>query len=1036
MKRKLLEAFRNPGSQYRGAPFWAWNGKLEPEELRRQIRLMHHMGLGGFFMHSRVGLDTVYLSAEWFECVSACIDEAEKLDMQAWLYDEDRWPSGAAGGLVTKDPKHRMRSLVMDTFRQPRDFKWSTSVLAAFTAEVDGDHAKNVSRLPRGKRPPRAMAGRVILAFRVKLNDCSSWYNNYTYLDTMSHEAVQAFIRTTHETYRKRIGEHLGKRVPGIFTDEPNYGDGAPWTDKLPAVFRKRYGYNILDRLPELLFIVDGQAISQARHNYHDCITHLFVDAFARQLGEWCERNGMLHTGHVLQEGDLIGQTTVVGTAMRFYEYMHSPGMDILTEHWREYDTAKQVSSVARQFGRKWRLTETYGCTGWDFPFVGHKAIGDWQLALGINLRCPHLSWYTMEGQAKRDYPAAIFYQSPWWGLYPKVEDYFARVHAVMTRGKEVRDLLVIHPIESVWALGRRGRLYNDPSTMECNSVFRAFRDSLLKENIDFDYGDEDMLARHGKCRKVKGEPALHLGQATYKAVVVPQMLTIRGTTLALLKRFQAAGGRVVFAGKPPAHVDAVPNPAAKEFAKPCAKAPVQGKRLADSVADVARRVSITSPDGREIAPALYLLREDRDAFYLFVCNSGHTSSQLSGALTDDSMARDRKAAFPDVRIEGLGECVGRPVELDPDTGEIFDASARRLKNKWSISTTLPPIGSRLFMFPKKRSRTSWPGRERLKTVRSTGLGTGPWPIGLSENNVLVLDRPRHKIGAARWRKPDDILRVDFAVRDALGIPRRGGQMVQPWARIRPETTRSTTVRLAYTFEVKDVPSGDLLLALERPGTFRAEVNGTSISMDAECGWWCDRSLRTLRIDPSLIRSGANELFLTCDYREDHPGLEIVYLLGTFGVKVKGADVVMTRCPETLRTGDWVKQGLPFYAGSVAYRKTIRPKLRKGERLFVTVPEYRGTAARIMVNGTEAGIIAWEPNEVDITDLLDDSPADLRIEIISHRRNSHGPLHLTVKWPHWTGPDSFTSTGKMWTDNYQLVPCGLMAEPRLEMRKT
>ena len=97
MNKQLARTFKSPGSEFRGAPFWAWNGKLEPEELRRQVRVMHRMGLGGFFMHSRVGLDTAYLSDEWFECVDACIDEAEKLDMQAWLYDEDRWPSGAAG---------------------------------------------------------------------------------------------------------------------------------------------------------------------------------------------------------------------------------------------------------------------------------------------------------------------------------------------------------------------------------------------------------------------------------------------------------------------------------------------------------------------------------------------------------------------------------------------------------------------------------------------------------------------------------------------------------------------------------------------------------------------------------------------------------------------------------------------------------------------------------------------------------------------------------------------------------------------------
>ena len=65
-------------------PFWSWNDKLEPEELRRQIRVMKELGMNGFFMHARCGLVTDYLSDEWFECVGACIDEAKKLGMEAW----------------------------------------------------------------------------------------------------------------------------------------------------------------------------------------------------------------------------------------------------------------------------------------------------------------------------------------------------------------------------------------------------------------------------------------------------------------------------------------------------------------------------------------------------------------------------------------------------------------------------------------------------------------------------------------------------------------------------------------------------------------------------------------------------------------------------------------------------------------------------------------------------------------------------------------------------------------------------------------
>ena len=93
---------------------------------------------------------------------------------------------------------------------------------------------------------------------------------------------------------------------------------------------------------------------------------------------------------------------------------------------------------MAHQFGRRTRLSETYGCTGWDFPFFGHKALGDWQTALGINLRCQHLAWYSMEAEAKRDYPASISYQSPWFDQYVQVENYFARIDAALSEGESM----------------------------------------------------------------------------------------------------------------------------------------------------------------------------------------------------------------------------------------------------------------------------------------------------------------------------------------------------------------------------------------------------------------------------------------------------------------------------------------------------------------------------------------------------------------------------------------------------------------------
>ncbi|MBN1865775.1 hypothetical protein JW916_00650 [Candidatus Sumerlaeota bacterium] len=1056
MIEELKKKFEKPGAEFRGKPFWSWNGRLEEAELRRQIRAMRRMGLGGFFMHSRVGLETSYLSPEWFDLVRACIDEARRLGMEPWLYDEDRWSSGTAGGKVTRDMRFRARTLAMVESRDSSGFSWNRDVLAAFVAQVEGSRARNLRPVARGKRPASLAPGESLLSFGVCVEECSSWYNGHTYLDTLNPKAVREFVRLTHEAYRRELSDSEWRALPGIFTDEPNYGRlmekrkrvswirgeadarTVPWTAALPATFRRRYGYDLLARVPDLFFDLDDPRGLETRYHYYDCITHLFVDAFARQIGEWCSRNGIASTGHLLGEEPLSLQTWVVGSAMRFYEHMQLPGIDLLTEHEYEFATAKQVSSVARQFGRKWRLTETYGITGWDFPFLGQKAMGDWQVAMGINLRCQHLAFYTMLGEAKRDYPPSIFEQSPWWELYPTVEDYFARVLAAMTRGREVRDLLVIHPIESAWLRVNRDFTRFSPENREFDALFADAYGALLAENIDFDFGEEEILSRRGRIARDKGEVRLRVGRATYRAVVVPPMQTIRRTTLDLLRRFREAGGKVVFAGDPAPRIDAMPSDEVATFARRCVRAPRRGKRLARAVEAECRRVSIADPLGREIAPALHLLREDRDASYLFVCNSGYRPDRPIPKPLNTTMMRDRRAAFPDVRIRGFEGCRGRPLELDPATGAIHSAEAAQIGGEWEIRTSLPALGSRLFAIPKRGEGKRFSAKPRLCVVREEAISSPKaWEYSLSEPNCLVLDRPRLRIAdEEQWRDPEEILRVDRAVRSALGIAPRGGIMVQPWARPKNPHPPSKTIELLYEFDVESAVSGDFALGIERPDLYEVRLNGHQVDPATDTGWWVDRSLRRIPLDPAQLRTGVNRLTLGTRYSENHPGLEIVYLLGRFGTRVVGTRCAIAAPPQTLRPGDWCGQGLAFYGGSVAYRRRLRIASRRDERIYVRVPEYRGAAFRVSVDGRIAGTVGWEPNEVEITDLVGNrGEIDLTIEIFGHRRNSHGPLHHAEREPYWVGPTQFTTKGNSWSDEYQLVACGMMKPPVLVFKR-
>ncbi len=233
------------------------------------------------------------------------------------------------------------------------------------------------------------------------------------------------------------------------------------------------------------------------------------------------------------------------------------------------------------------------------------------------------------------------------------------------------------------------------------------------------------------------------------------------------------------------------------------------------------------------------------------------------------------------------------------------------------------------------------------------------------------------------------------------------------------------------------MPAGPLYLCVEQPSRWEAKLNGWPLAMENDCGWWVDASLRRIPVDPAPLRPGGNELAFRGDYGEDHPGLEIVYLLGRFGTAVDGTTGRITGEPRTLSIGDWVQQGLAFYAGSVTYCRRVTISRGPGERIFLQCPRYKGVAVRVLVDGRQAGVIGWEPNEVDITECLPEGEqgADIAIEVVGHRRNSHGPLHNALKWPNKTGPKEFVTSGADWSDALQLVPCGLMEQPVIVARK-
>lgn len=1022
------DAFQNPDNSFRGKPFWSWNGKLRKEELLRQIEVLEEMGFGGFFMHSRTGLATEYLGEEWFDLINVCADEAEKRNLEAWLYDEDRWPSGSAGGKATEDPRYQMKYLLMEIM-DAAEFKWEERFIAAFSCTLEGINYSALKRLDKESSAPGE--GRTVLAFSVKPMDSSSFYNGNTYLDTMNAEATQHFIEITHDAYKKHCGDRIGTSIKGIFTDEPHRGmvmchkvdQGGlsaserctPWTPALPAAFQKEYGYDLLDHLPTLFLRPEGQRIVRVKWEYMELIQKLFLENFAKPIQKWCRENQMILTGHALHEDTLGAQAVPCGSMMRFYEYMDYPGVDVLTEGNKNYWIIKQLSSVARQLDKKWLLSELYGCTGWQFNFASHKAVGDWQSLLGINLRCHHLSWYTMEGEAKRDFPASIFYQSAWYPEYKEVETYFSRVQAFMSRGEPECNILVLNPVESAWAQIYTGWATwlsaTAPEVVALDQKYQQLLLWLLSAQMDFDIGDEDMLARHGKIEK-ESTPRLTIGKGKYGLVIVSGMETIRDTTLALLEQFQAAGGSILFADLPPAYVNADASQRAIDLASAALRAPFEREPILEICKKSAgQSVALHHDSDPDICTRIFCQsRTDEDLRFIMALNT------------------DRAQAVEGVQMSVPGK--GVVEKWDAMTGKRTRIPADFSGGMLRFSLDFPAGGEKILLIRPDRD-PGVPLEKTYKELKRTAF-EGACPYELSEPNVCVLDRASCSIDGKAFGTPMEILKVDQYVRDHFGLARRGGEMVQPWFTGMKDRVIQGRVTLRYDFEAEIIPE-TLYLVLEQPDVFQVLINGTELSVKEDVGWWVDTCLRKITLPVNLLKKGENLIEVTVDFHEEI-NLEALYLLGNFGVKLDRIRRILTDLPDTLAFSDVTEQGLPFYSGAIDYLLTrAQPADEPVGDAFISLPSFEGACAKLC-QGKEDDLIAWAPYEAPL-ETEQGGDQKIRLRVLLTRRNTFGPLHQTTLKTAAYGPGNWVTTGTGFTEHYNLYPAGLLQAPELIVRE-
>ncbi|HEX3016945.1 MAG TPA: glycosyl hydrolase [Caproicibacter sp.] len=1020
-----MSLFKNPTREYRAAPFWAWNGKLDRDDLLDQIDQLGQMGFGGFHMHVRTGLSIRYLGKEYMSLIHDCVQRAKEKNMFAWLYDEDRWPSGAAGGLVTADPQYRARYLL-------------------FTPVPYGQETKNKVRFDNSTAGAvRTGNGKLLACYDIMLdeNGClqaykrigendkadgtkwyayqetpleSPWFNNQTYVNTLDKKAIQRFVEITHESYKKELKEYFGSTVPAIFTDEPQFSlkttlRGAfdtndvilPWTDDLPQTFEETYQENLISNLPQLVWELANGQISVIRYHYHDHIAERFASAFADTCGDWCRKNGIMLTGHLMNEPTLASQTEALGEAMRSYRSFDLPGIDMLCCGF-EYATVKQAQSASHQFGREGLLSELYGVSGWDFDFRGHKLHGDWQAALGVTVRVPHLSWVSMAGEAKRDYPASINYQSPWYGEYSYIEDHFARVNTAMTRGKPIVRVGVIHPIESYWL--HYGPY--DETCLVCQEMeenFKNLTEWMLFGCVDFDFISESLLPT--QCET--GTAPIRVGKMAYDIVIVPGCETLRASTLKILNEFLSSGGKLIFMGKAPTLVDALPNREAEKLFEKSEHIPFTRSALLKAV-ESARELEIRNTNGFYTDNLVYQLRQDHDDRWLFVA---HAKKPYNKDIAKEQRIR--------IRLKGSWQ----PVLYDTVNGKTESVPYKADENSTVIEYTVYDYDSLLFHL-RPSGATQLPERKKAEMQQEKIVLPYQVPVTLSEPNALLLDMAEYALDGGAYQPEEEILILDNQCRELMGWPSRKGAFAQPW--VLEKETVTHRVSLRFTIH-SDLEIDGAQLAIEDAESLSVRLNGSDVSITVS-GWYIDKAIKTIPLPK--IKQGENILEVCIPFGRS-TNIEWCYLLGNFGVQVCGRIKRLTPAVKVLAFGDIVHQGLPFYGGNLTYHLSFRSK--KGKGLF-SIPHYRGSLLKVSLDGRDIGRVVLPPYRIEAE--LSAGTHELSVMLFGNRYNSCGQLHLADSACTWLGPDSYRSEGDAWSYEYYFKPTGILSQPTALLENT
>ncbi len=982
-------AFEEPKSIYRGLDLWMVNGKLECDEVARQVREFKDKGLYSVIFRTYDGIISDYPGPDFKKALQTAIDTAKECGIKIMLQ---------AGYMPAAVPN------------LPREY-----ALRRIKVFKEGEDIE----------------GRKIL----------SWSNGFiftkdvcpTALNMLDGKAAEYYITNFYEELWKDFSCEYGKTIEGLWVDEPRFENTyLLWEENMEEIFFDKYGYSITENIPSLYF--DIKDYKKVRYDYYALLRDLLEKNYYSNVRKWCNQHNLTQNGHLMAEEELWMQISQSVAVMPYYKYFDIPGIDMLNLNHDWYDkpinsndkasthhstrtkwiAPVQCVSMARQMGREHTLCEMYAVTTPSLNFRDMMHMFDRFASCGINHQCIHALFYTIKGFRKRFYPQSFNTYQPFWKDFRKIKDYVAHVSNFVTIGNETHKVLVLHPLETAYGIIRGLTDTNDTNPRRAlidydEKYFYKLICDLYSSNIPFHFGDLSSIETLGDV----DEDSFVIGKMKYKTLVIPHIDTITKKMLSLMKTFGKNGGKIIITGELPERLDGEYLPTLKD--------------------EISNIPNVIIPDSKR--EFISLLKETHCDYTL------ESTSTTAKTLINHRKDGDynffmfhntdcRKKKTHTLLIKGTH----RAFEYNPESNTKKEIYCYTKDMCTYIPFTIH-TGSSAFIITEKCDEISClTPPSTIKTI----IPMKDISIERKDKNLLTLELCNYK--TEKDQEFSKELHLTERVARMLTEKKYTGRV---WMKFTFYAEKTDDLSLVMEeSEAHEIVINDRVYNFQSTGYFLDKSMEISDLKD-----YIVKGKNTIIVSrhtfPNQRKAVSDkmehlfELFST----PKKVDLERIYIMGDFKVDTinaypTGSGTVRISSEYTINEEqtlsypvEFTSMGYPFYAGRMDYKFTFEAndEIFSQNDIVLKIGEYNGCCATVTINGKYAGSIDRDPYELSIKEHLKNGENHITISLCSTIRNMIGPNRVPngdesgCSLPKWDHPMKDNDMH----DDVELIPFGI-----------